>query len=517
MKKAILFFVIVLALFGIGTLKAQNGYYTYHELAMHYSIHTVLPTVDGGALIAVVNELFPDEVDDAPAKIFKLSDQLEETARMQLSDDGVYSYVIEIYNDPSNDKLYYAIGKKKDLECQCEKPYLVHFDYNLNILSQTVIDLPDECRYLTEASTLLADDGCIYWVSSYETEFPNMFEVVSHQIYMKINLDGELENFVLDNGFQGSSCFSGDIFPYLDGTGDFGHLYSTQNYFGTHNTLIRFTRNLEISLVYENDGTTLFTEPYGNLTYSLESPCNYQSTLTLPDGKLLYTDMTSEIFYDNNYFDVQHCSPIFKIDLEQFQIQQYQIIGRDNDSTEKVPAKHAIDYVRPNELFHCCCQFQGMDYLYSLPKKILVTKIDDNLHVTWQKQFLFDGQHYPVGVKASEDGGCWVYGLIRQANEERAGFVFKLNAEGLLNLSESMENPHPYAFFPNPVKDKLQLCFFTDFRPFQVEFYDLQGRLVCTQSNTFEAIDMSQLPTGTYMLRVTLEDGKVFSDKVIKK
>ena len=34
---------------------------------------------------------------------------------------------------------------------------------------------------------------------------------------------------------------------------------------------------------------------------------------------------------------------------------------------------------------------------------------------------------------------------------------------------------------------------------------------------TSNNIDMSQLPAGTYTLRVTLEDGKTYSDKVVKE
>jgi hypothetical protein len=47
--------------------------------------------------------------------------------------------------------------------------------------------------------------------------------------------------------------------------------------------------------------------------------------------------------------------------------------------------------------------------------------------------------------------------------------------------------------------------------------YDLQGRLVRSQSKALESINMSQLPAGTYTLRVTLEEGKTYSDKVVKE
>ena len=56
-----------------------------------------------------------------------------------------------------------------------------------------------------------------------------------------------------------------------------------------------------------------------------------------------------------------------------------------------------------------------------------------------------------------------------------------------------------------------------DVQPAQVALHDLQGRLVRTQQRNLEHIDMSQLPAGTYTLRVTLEDGKTYSDKVVKE
>ena len=52
---------------------------------------------------------------------------------------------------------------------------------------------------------------------------------------------------------------------------------------------------------------------------------------------------------------------------------------------------------------------------------------------------------------------------------------------------------------------------------FATELYDLQGRLVRTQNKAFRNIDMSQLPTGTYTMRVIMEDGMTYSDKVVKE
>jgi hypothetical protein len=40
---------------------------------------------------------------------------------------------------------------------------------------------------------------------------------------------------------------------------------------------------------------------------------------------------------------------------------------------------------------------------------------------------------------------------------------------------------------------------------------------VRSQGNAFETFNLGKLPIGTYTLRVTMEDGQVFSDKVVKE
>ena len=71
--------------------------------------------------------------------------------------------------------------------------------------------------------------------------------------------------------------------------------------------------------------------------------------------------------------------------------------------------------------------------------------------------------------------------------------------------------------YPNPVQNELRLQYSSDVQPKQIEFYDLQGRLVQTQSKNLESLNMAGLPAGTYTMRVMLEGGKVFSDKVVKE
>jgi len=86
-----------------------------------------------------------------------------------------------------------------------------------------------------------------------------------------------------------------------------------------------------------------------------------------------------------------------------------------------------------------------------------------------------------------------------------------------VGVSETGNAVRPYLISPNPVRDMLQVHYSPDVHPMAVELYDLQGRLLCTQSEGLESIRMGELPTGTYTLRIVMDDGTTFSDKVVKQ
>ena len=120
---------------------------------------------------------------------------------------------------------------------------------------------------------------------------------------------------------------------------------------------------------------------------------------------------------------------------------------------------------------------------------------------------------------ATNEGGCIVTGGTHDDASSRFDlFVLKINADGTVGTDEILvQEIRPYAYWPNPAQDELHLQFSPDVTPKSIELYDLQGRLVQTQSKNLESLNMAGLPAGTYMMRVMLEDGKVFSDKVVKE
>jgi len=158
-------------------------------------------------------------------------------------------------------------------------------------------------------------------------------------------------------------------------------------------------------------------------------------------------------------------------------------------------------------------------------ESIMIVKMDTDLHVDWKRFCKTENNvismlEHPIVFKdeqMEEKGISWI-GQCYNSNFDHYGLLcFLLNHDGPVGVDESGIVVRPYGFYPNPAKDQLHMEFSPDVQPTKVELYDLQGRLVHTQSKTFESVDMSQLPTGTYTMRVTMEDGTAYSDKVVKE
>ena len=101
-------------------------------------------------------------------------------------------------------------------------------------------------------------------------------------------------------------------------------------------------------------------------------------------------------------------------------------------------------------------------------------------------------------------------------NEKNYVFVYIIKDE-YVTTDEHIADENPFTLYPNPVKDQLTLRFDDGTEPESVEFYDLAGRLVGTKPNHLESIDMSAMPSGVYMLRITMKDGTRYHEKILKE
>lgn len=152
---------------------------------------------------------------------------------------------------------------------------------------------------------------------------------------------------------------------------------------------------------------------------------------------------------------------------------------------------------------------------------VTVVKMDQDLNVIWEDNGM-NGQWFRfIGKTEVFDSGDFAvvgFNDYYQQNFVRGMFLKLFPKEkGNNGVSETNHSLRPYAFFPNPVEEQLCLHFSPDVTPLQADLFDLSGRLVYTQNSDLENINMSQLPTGTYTLRVVMADGTSYSDKIVKQ
>ena len=148
--------------------------------------------------------------------------------------------------------------------------------------------------------------------------------------------------------------------------------------------------------------------------------------------------------------------------------------------------------------------------------RVSVVKMDQDLNILWQRYCLEpSGYGRERGVMTVlDDNSVAIVGNNIDCPEV---FYVIVHDDGTIGIPEAEAFIRPYAFYPNPVQSELHLQYSPDVTPTQIELYDLQGRMVRTQSKDLENISMEGLPAGTYTMRVTLEGGKTYSDKVVKE
>ena len=149
------------------------------------------------------------------------------------------------------------------------------------------------------------------------------------------------------------------------------------------------------------------------------------------------------------------------------------------------------------------------------PNRLVLACLDTNLNVRWMRYFLEpDMIHWATCMTLLRDGKVAV-GSYRYGQNPGSISVVVIE-DKLWDVPENQDWVRPYAYYPNPAQDQLRLQFSPDVTPTRIELYDLQGRMVRSQRNDLENLNLQGLSSGTYTMHVTLENGKVFSDKVVK-
>ena len=535
-KKLIIVDIVVLLLFCLKAIAQQPDFlFEYpmpEELQSTYVVTSAIEIdSEEGYLLAVctseANSWFVNTIYEcAPAKVFKVSPMGELEAELLVGINGAPSIIDGLFNAPNDPDFFLVAGRIRDLEQEYDRFFITKFDRDLNLLWQQEIELPEEYHTLMGGARVFMDSqgDILYCVAPFEAD-PNggiPMPGFTYKLYIRLTTDGTL-GAVRQYPKPSSLVYAGqgELFEFQDGSGDYGHVSEDYEWEGGNPSpyLIRTDRDF-------TDFTR--TSLPQSISFPLENHTIYYekaSARTFSDGTMVIAAEDGYGWWDSINYGFESVIAAMEFDwggsLLGLSCTAYEgDVNYDEESLRKLAFNRAMDGDEA-KLYFCYGLYDKNYGAWGLsnPNGFVVVRTDVEANILWQRYCQYaERLFHPYAVTVTSDEGCIVAGGCFGKNYEHPRiFAMKIFSDGSLSLPEAEAIIRPYLFYPNPVQDELHLQYSPDVTPTQIELYDLQGRLVRTQKNGLERLEMNGLPAGTYTMRVTLEGGKVFSDTIIKE
>ena len=456
-----------------------------------------------------------------PPVVYKVSLEGNVVGELTLGQEGRFAFIYRLFDDPDDNECCLAVGFIHDNDLHYNRILLSKFDYDLNLLWQEEVEMPEPNRGYVGYPNFIDKSGRILFSG---VDSPSY---MGRPKYALISTNGEVETVMeyphLVDVFQ-SQCAA---FEYNDGSGDFGFVVSEieENAFQDSLFLCRMNSDLElVGRQYVPSVSDYNAYQYNMVLLSLTYATN---SFSLSDGSVAIIG-DGHLFRENyqHEWDDNSVVGFFKLsqsgDIVAYASYGQGDFGHPNDSIKT--SQTTGDMVGDDNLYitYSLGEPYGMGIDYT--NCFVVVRLDSEGNVIWKRYW---DRYYPVYGKkvywpyyatATEDEGCLLTGFCyhsEQADPEI--FMLKFFADGSLSVPEMETFVRPYAYYPNPTQNELHLSYSPDVQPARIELYDLQGRLLQTQTQNLESIGLEGLATGQYLMKVTLKDGKSFTDKVVKE
>ena len=525
--------VFMLLSSSIPSFSQERGFFRRYTTERYLIPSSAIETEDGSFIVAV-NDHFAFHV--GSGMLVKLSDEGELIGDVPVDDDNAWCEIDNIFHHPKQPKTYIGTGVDilvDDSSTFPSRPYLIHFDDELNISFQERPEWPQEFMdYGSIRHALLHKDQKVFTEYLLRKKRPLGYR----RLYTMMTTGGVFERIVEDSteiypyGYSAEAVFE---YPVSQKIGMLRYWNSVRGN-PTHK-LFKFNDELMIEPTE--------SEPLNELDrFGDDTLANYDirfnelslfstnaTILPLYDTVLLFSLRAYETWYKWEHPDSiyhEHSVVVFKADTLG-NMGQFCVIGSWNDTVDVVPPCSICvtdnDATGHKEIYHCC--FSQYRELFEVPNTLTVTKLTEDFDILWRKSYTIPDLYLePKHVMATSDGGCLVVGTVTRGytivppfhGYHDEWFALKLLPDGTVGTDEITVTDDIF-FYPNPVKDVLHLHYPEETQPKAIALYDLQGRLVHTQNSGLENLSMAGLAAGQYVMKVALADGKMYTDKVVKE
>ena len=461
-----------------------------------------------------------------------LSPEGEVVKQLVFQIDGKNLKYFGLYRHPEDENEILAIatlyeGNTMNDFIQKEIAF-IRFDEDLNIISQTVHDFGDEYVHLSADGNLhrlrllLDNEGTVTMVAHCKktTGYCNLFA--------RFTSDGEL---LAQTEFDLTSSGAGRLIncsANMKSDRSFGMILYESNNGGDHyyevDSAFNFTRTgklAQLALRETVDTTYKYT-----LEGFVENLNDSVALITSTGRFIKHLGGKSGCFHYLTSLD--DSLNVLNTDIWDIATDDNAPGGIDYQST-RLPARDVAISITDDAIFHC--GVMGInDHSHNpsvssiAPSTITLSKFDKEMNLQWRRYYGGDDNFYDVDViKATEDGGCIMTGVYNEGVNvyDLLSYILKVDENGYDAIGENAESlAKPYFCYPNPAKDIVYIEFSPDVECQSVEIYTLDGRMVKTchgASLQNNAIDISNINAGVYIMKIRMANGKEFTERIVKE
>ena len=156
---------------------------------------------------------------------------------------------------------------------------------------------------------------------------------------------------------------------------------------------------------------------------------------------------------------------------------------------------------------------------------VYISYFDKDLNLKW-KQRLYElrGDAHDAYIQSAtvRDNGDLLISMVAfgQLIEDTGNVLVTMlikNEGDILDITENTTSIKPYYVYPNPAEDVISLNCSSEVACERVEIYSLDGRLCHSQNFNLKTINIEELSSGVYMMKVVLDNGNSYTEKIVKR
>lgn len=164
-------------------------------------------------------------------------------------------------------------------------------------------------------------------------------------------------------------------------------------------------------------------------------------------------------------------------------------------------------------------------FLYPEQRWIFCNKLNIDGSIIWQMFYKGEVNYMPYKVLAMSDGGALIlstkYDWNNPVPNQRDIHILRIDStgwhEGLSTGITQFDKPKQILVYPNPAKDKVNFVFGL-YQDLEISIYNLMGELILKEAyKSSSSIDISNFAAGTYIYKITGNDGFNEKGRLVKQ